>query len=141
MRASIDAGAHAMRRSFRDPAGVLIHYEDRILRSIHPSGIANLEAFLATQAARDAMESGRLVRSVRVPLSEFPEAHAEYLVEHERISFPSYPYEWPTEMLHAAGALTLDLAQKALAEGFILKDAPPYNVLFRGSDRVFVDVL
>jgi SAM-dependent methyltransferase len=44
-------------------------------------------------------------------------------------------------MLHAAGQLTLELARSAAADGFGLKDATPYNVLFRGSDPVFVDVL
>ena len=37
--------------------------------------------------------------------------NAATLVEHERIPFPSYPYEWPAEMLHAAGVLTLNLAR------------------------------
>ena len=59
------------------------------------------------------------------------------LYEHERVPFPSYPYEWPAEMLHAAGLLTLDLALKALDEGYGLKDATPYNVLFRGSAAGF----
>jgi SAM-dependent methyltransferase len=62
-------------------------------------------------------------------------------VEHERIAFPSFPYEWPPEMLHAAGELTLDLAENLLAEGLGLKDATPYNVLFRGTNPVFVDLL
>jgi hypothetical protein len=44
-------------------------------------------------------------------------------------------------MLHAAGVLTLELAQQALDEDFGLKDATPYNVLFRGGQPVFVDVL
>jgi SAM-dependent methyltransferase len=44
-------------------------------------------------------------------------------------------------MLHAAGELTLDLAAGLLPEGFGLKDATPYNVLFRGASPVFVDVL
>ncbi len=44
-------------------------------------------------------------------------------------------------MLHAAGKLTIELAQAALDEGFGLKDATPYNILFRGSKPVFVDVL
>jgi SAM-dependent methyltransferase len=65
----------------------------------------------------------------------------EIVFEHERIPFASYPYEWPAEMLHAAGELTLDLASAALEEGFGIKDATPYNVLFRGSAPVFVDVL
>ncbi len=62
------------------------------------------------------------------------------LFEHERIPFASYPYEWPPEMLHAAGARTLDLALAALNESFGLKDGTPYNVLFRGTKPVFVDL-
>lgn len=63
------------------------------------------------------------------------------VLEHERIPFPSFPYEWPPEMLHAAGGLTVDLARDLLADGLGLKDATPYNVLFRGPQPVFVDVL
>jgi SAM-dependent methyltransferase len=137
-----DPGA-AVLRSFRDPAGVLIRYRERILRAVHPDGVADLEAFLATAAAREALEAGKLVRSARITPSEIPELapESEYLLEHERVPFPSYPSEWPPEMLHAAGALTIELAQRALDEGFGLKDATPYNVLFRGSRPVFIDVL
>src|SRR5207247_270612 len=53
--------------------------------------------------------------------------------EHERIEFASFPHEWPPQMLHAAGELTLDIAQQALAANYNLKDAAPANVLFRGS--------
>jgi SAM-dependent methyltransferase len=62
-------------------------------------------------------------------------------VEHERIAFPSFPYEWLPAMLHAAGELTLRIAKELLNDGLGLKDATPYNVLFRGPDPVFVDVL
>jgi 2-polyprenyl-3-methyl-5-hydroxy-6-metoxy-1,4-benzoquinol methylase len=62
-------------------------------------------------------------------------------LEHERIPFQSFPYEWPPEMLHAAARLTLDLAETLLEDSLGLKDATPYNVLFRGPDPVFVDVL
>ena len=110
---------------------------------MNPAGIVDLEAFLKTQAAADSIQSGKLVHSLRIPESEVSGLGegAEYVLEHERIPFPSYPYEWPPEMLHAAGMLTLDLAERALEEGFGLKDATPYNVLFRGSEPVFVDVL
>lgn len=63
------------------------------------------------------------------------------ILEHERIPFPSFPYEWAPEMLHAAGMLTLDLARDFLADGLGLKDATPYNVLFRGPQAVFIDAL
>src|SRR2546430_1675455 len=131
MTAVSDAEALSTIGSFRDPAGILFRHGDRILRAGNESGTADLEPFLETKTARQAMESGKLVRSVRVPVSEVPElgAGATYIVEHERIPFPSYPYEWPPEMLHAAGTLTLDLAQQSLEEGFGLKDATPYNIL------------
>ncbi len=91
-----------------------------------------LEEFLRTRTAKEAVESGRLISSTRL---------AGDLYEHERIAFPSYPYEWPPEMLSAAGLLTIELAQSAIKESFGLKDASPYNVLFCGSRPVFVDVL
>ncbi len=44
-------------------------------------------------------------------------------------------------MLWAAGRLTLDVAIASLADGYGLKDATPSNVLFRGSEPVFIDAL
>lgn len=129
--------------SFRDPSGFVWPEDDRILRAVNSLGFATLEAFLETRLAREAMDAGQLVRSVRVAKSEIPNLHRDIqcVYEHERIAFPSYPHEWPAEMLHAAGQLTIDLATRALKEGFGLKDATPGNVLFRGSSPVFVDVL
>jgi 2-polyprenyl-3-methyl-5-hydroxy-6-metoxy-1,4-benzoquinol methylase len=141
MIAAQDHPTAAAVRSFRDPGGVLIRRDGRILRILNPEGAASLAAFLQTTTAREAAETGKLVRSTRLDAAEFPELDATALIEHERIPFPSYPYEWPPEMLHAAGALTLELAKSVLDEGFGLKDASPYNVLFRGSEPVFVDVL
>lgn len=63
------------------------------------------------------------------------------LVEHQRIDFPSFPYEWTPEMLHGAAELTLELAEGLLSDGLGLKDATPYNVLFRGPEPVFIDLL
>ena len=88
------------------------------------------------------MESGKLVRSVKLSPSEFAGCPPENaLYEHEPVWFPTYPHEWPAELLYAAGQLTLELCCAALAEGFGLKDATPYNVLFHGGTPVFVDVL
>jgi SAM-dependent methyltransferase len=123
--------------SFRDPAGSVIRSRDRILRAVRQEFAAEMEAFLSTRTARDSVESGTLISSKKTPSPASDGA----LYEHERVPFPSYPYEWPAEMLHAAGILTLDLALKALNEGYGLKDATPYNVLFRGPRPVFVDVL
>lgn len=140
-------------RGFRDPGGSLLVEGDRILRAIRPSGLADLEAFLDSPCARKLMETDWVVRTEILKIGELgksfsPDTRKLYndfgstaLVEHERIEFPSYPYEWPLEMLHAAGRRTLDVALTLLPHGLGLKDANPYNILFRGPQPVLVDVL
>src|SRR5882724_5495674 len=44
-------------------------------------------------------------------------------------------------MLHAAGSLTLELAEGLLDEGWGLKDGTPYNALFRGPEPIFIDLV
>jgi SAM-dependent methyltransferase len=140
--------------SFRDPAGSLFRFEDRILRVVNPSGVVDLTAFLNSPVAHKLQASGRVVKTRTLDEDESRELMAEpaiaslfaaragrMILEHERIGFPSFPYEWTPEMLHAAGLLTLDLAQELLSDGLGLKDATPYNVLFRGPEPVFIDVL
>jgi hypothetical protein len=143
-----------MATSFRDPAGHLLQVNERILRIINHSGEADLRAFLDSGSARQLIASGSLV-DTRVlgyqglanltVVGELPDqlaqSDAALIVEHERVPFQSFPYEWPPEMLHAAGQLTLDLAESLLDDGFGLKDATPYNVLFHGPRPVFVDWL
>jgi hypothetical protein len=77
------------------------------------------------------VEAGRIVRT---------EEAGEALLEHERVPFVSYPYEWTFSMLRDAALLQLELQLQALEEGLTLKDASPYNVQWRGSRPVFVDV-
>jgi len=62
------------------------------------------------------------------------------VLRHELIPFVSYAYEWTPGMLRDAALLTLDLMLASLDEDLVLKDATPYNVQFRGSRPVFVDV-
>jgi SAM-dependent methyltransferase len=77
-----------------------------------------------------------------IPTEVLPsESEQPALLQHERIFFPSFPWEWtPGQWKHAA-SLTLDLCDEALDSGYILKDATPLNILFSGPRAVFVDVL
>jgi len=83
------------------------------------------------------MQQRRLV-STEVLASELGQPA---LLEHERLFFPSYPWEWaPGQWLHAA-SLTLDMCEESLGDGYILKDATPLNILYSGPSPIFVDVL
>ncbi|MGO9259638.1 MAG: class I SAM-dependent methyltransferase [Bryobacteraceae bacterium] len=125
-------------------------FEGRIFRVVNAAGVDDLTAFLNSPSAQAAVRAGTVVRSdlLSGEILERPSIRAFFehssgrlLLEHERIAFPSFPYEWPPEMLYAAGELTLDLAQSLLAGGLGIKDGTPYNILFRGPDPVFIDVL
>lgn len=56
-------------------------------------------------------------------------------------SFVTQPSEWCDAQLFAAGQLTLTLQQQAVAEGFDLKDASAWNVIFDGLRPVFCDLM
>lgn len=140
--------------SFRDPAGSLFRYHGRVLRVVNSIGVADLEAFLGSKTGQKQMSAGTVVSTKALDAAECRNLLADpsvrdlcdsrggkMIVEHDRVDFPSFPYEWTPEMLHAAGLLTLDLAQSLLADGLGLKDGTPYNILFRGPEPVFIDVL
>ena len=140
--------------SFRDPGGCLFSAEGRILRIVHGSAVADLNAFLGSETAQKFEAGGRVVRTRFLGGDEkshllasltvanrFGNSDMETILEHERLPFLNFAYEWPPEMLYAAGELTLDLAEESLKEGLGIKDATPYNIVFRGAEPVFVDVL
>ncbi|MBP7003656.1 hypothetical protein [Amaricoccus sp.] len=122
--------------SFRDRSGQ-VHYRDgRVLRTLGPRARENWLRLRETEFFRRNVEAGRLVATT--DLGPLPEGGG--LVEHARIPFVSWPYEWPFGMLRDAALLHLELMREALAEGFILKDATPYNVQWQGARPVFIDI-
>ena len=128
-------------RSFRDPDGSLVQAGGRILRCVAKAAAARLRIFLASPAAQDLFEAGKLIPTWELPdwehealgrtwsFEEGQTAEAAWF-EHEKVPFPSYPYEWSPGMLHSAARLTLDLSSRLHPAGLGLKDATPYNVQF-----------
>jgi hypothetical protein len=107
------------------------------MREIYPQHSQQVLAWLCSPLAQRWMRERRLVPTW--VLESDPDRPA--LLEHERIFFPSYPWEWTPGQWIAAGLLTLDLCEEALDSGQIIKDATPLNVLFSGPDPIFVDLL
>ncbi|MBA2537166.1 MAG: class I SAM-dependent methyltransferase [Actinobacteria bacterium] len=129
--------------SFRDPHSRVFHGDGGILRGLSPEGLADWEALAGTKLFSSFVERGRLIETERAdeggPSAGLDEDWAAVL-RHETVPFVSYPYEWPFGMLKDAALLQLELLRAALDEGLILKDSSPYNVQWRGSDPVFIDV-
>ncbi len=128
---------HPRGATFRDPAGSLYFEGASVYRQVRPSYADATEAFLASPLAQRWMGNGELVAT------QITRRHADgsLTLQHQRIEFPTYPWEWSPGQWITAGKLTLDMCEQALDAGLILKDATPLNVLFQGPRPIFVDVL
>jgi hypothetical protein len=116
-----------------------------VRRALSERALADWEALAATELFRKGVASGRLIATEQVAdpdglPAELDPADVAAVLRHERVPVVSYPYEWPFGMLRDAALLELDLLLAALDEGLVLKDASPYNVQWRGSKPVFVDI-
>jgi hypothetical protein len=130
--------------SFRDPESRVFYAGDDVYRVLSEDGLSDFEALAETDFWKRFSEEGAIVGTELVSdRAELPEGlvrEAAGVLRHERIPFVSYPYEWTFSMLKDAALLQLDLNLAALEEDMILKDSTPYNVQFKGSKPVFVDV-
>ncbi len=130
--------------SFRDPGSTVFYSGDGVFRGLAGAGSRDWKALAETSFFERAIAAGTVVGTEEVVADRLPaEARAgewDTVLRHERIPFVSYPYEWSFSMLRDAAALHLDLMLEALGEGFTMKDGYAYNVQFRGTEPVFIDV-
>ena len=69
-------------------------------------------------------------------LSEF-----DIILEHEKIDYITYPYEWCFDQLKDAALHHLDFQLFLLEKNCVLIDASAYNIQFINSKPIFIDVL
>lgn len=142
--------------SFRDPWGRVVVRPDGVYRKLSGDGLRAWEQLAASRLcpARPGNEAGggdRRIVATRLcdssdggslaggPAGEsIPDGG---LLEHERLPWISYPYEWSFGMLRDAALLQLELLRDALPQGLILRDGTCYNIQFRGSRPLLIDVL
>lgn len=135
------------RGSFRDPSGFVYHIGDEVFRAIDASCLS-LVRRLERSGVLQRLERSGIVIPTRVVNRE-EHVHAtlrrhipqfDQFLQHERVPFVSYPYEWSTSMLADAAVCCLDLQLLLMENGYSLKDASAYNVQFTGGRPVFIDV-
>ena len=131
--------------SFRDPDARVLTLGGRIFRAFSEQGAKRYEALQSSGLLDTLVSRAQIVAMDPISSSEIPGLEdlvpgSRLVLEHPRIPFLSYCYEWPFEMLRAAALLQLDLMDAALEKGFVLKDAKPYNVQFVGHRPVHIDI-
>jgi len=133
--------AEPVRGSFRDPSGFVFTSNGTYYRQVNQVFADEYDACVSSGLYEDLIAGGLLVPHRDVGASFAAAPNARTVIEPERIPFISYPYEWSFGQLKDAALLTLDVQDRALARGFILRDASAYNVQFRDGRPLLIDTL
>ena len=130
--------------SFRDPAGQVIEgREGRIFRSVAPAAVEEYRHVRECGLVDALVVEGALVAAEEVDPVEagvLPPPGG-LVLEHPRLPFISYPYEWPFSLLKTAALHHLETQIRLLDRGISLSDASAYNVQFKGVKPIFIDWL
>ncbi len=126
--------------SFRDRNGSVFYRDGRVLRTLSPRALANWQHLQAQPFYDRARSAGQIIDTWSGGSADEIDGSHAGLLEHARIPFISYPYEWSFGMLRDAALLHLALMREALDAGMILKDSSPYNIQWIGAQPVFIDI-
>lgn len=124
--------------SYRDRNGTVFYKGDRVLRRLSPRAQENWKRLREEPFFVAAKSDGRVVETWDIDTAVG--GLGEGVIEHARVPFISYPYEWSFGMLKDAALLQLGLIREALDADMILKDSSAYNIQWRGVHPAFIDI-
>jgi SAM-dependent methyltransferase len=128
--------------SFKDPAGRVFHHDGWVGRTLSPEARTNFQSARQTGLIDTLMADDLLLDTEMVPAAALglSELHVgDFVLRQQRVPMVTYSCEWSFEMLRDAALVTLRILDRALAAGFILKDANSFNILFDGTTPKLVD--
>jgi hypothetical protein len=114
-----------------------------VYRALDETAAGDWAKLRATTFFPEVLATGQVVGTTEVAPEDVPSGAPEgaaLVLEHERVPFISYPYEWTFEMLRDAAILHLEVLLAALDEDITMKDGYAFNVQFVGATPRFIDV-
>lgn len=132
---------HRHPASFRDPAATVFEVNGRIIRALTAPGVKQYTEARESGLLNKLEDANKLIKSHDA--DALPNSDQKYVqfIEHTKIPFISYPYEWSFLLLKEAALLHLDIQLEALDHDFVLSDASAYNIQFQGISPIFIDVM
>ena len=129
--------------SFRDPAGQVFEYNGRIIRVIKYFGKKRYDFLLQNKILKESIEKKFLIptKDVTDEFKHLKIKDACYYLEHERIDYISYPYEWSFYQLKDAALHHLDFQIFLLDKKIKLIDSSAFNIQFINHNPIFIDIL
>ncbi len=126
--------------SFRDPAGQIYYENGRIFRRLTSLGVQRYLDLSDNDIISKSISKGFLINTYEIK-NENETNNNELILEHEKIPYISYPYEWSFSQLKDAAIFHLDFHLFLLENNATLIDSSAYNIQFIGTKLKFIDVL
>ena len=130
--------------SFRDPAGTIFYINDRIFRKINKFGLDRINFLEKEKILEESIKRKYLIQTKILNDDEKNKLNlniSDVILEHIKIPYISYPYEWSFNQLKTAAIFHLDFNLFLLDLGATLIDASAFNIQYIGSKPIFIDIL
>tara|TARA_B100000989_G_scaffold282383_1_gene247397 strand:- start:281 stop:985 length:705 start_codon:yes stop_codon:yes gene_type:complete len=128
--------------SFRDPAGSIYYLNQKVFRKLSKEGEDRLKFITDNNILNESIKDQYLIKTSILDKNDINHKFKDKLIlEHEKIPFISYPYEWSFSQLKSAALHHLNFHLYLLEKGATLIDSSAYNIQFLGSKPIFIDVL
>ena len=120
-----------------DDIGILFTWEDRLFRAIKEDAVEKVKNILDCGMIHELIKNNLFPNSW---ITNYQIDGYGLVIEHTKIKFVSYPYEWTFSMLKDAALAVLKVNIVAKKYGYQTKDCHSFNVVFDGLQPMFVDL-
>tara|TARA_B100000886_G_scaffold340066_1_gene307754 strand:- start:1206 stop:2597 length:1392 start_codon:yes stop_codon:yes gene_type:complete len=129
--------------SFRDPAGRIFYYNDKVYRVLSNEGLERYRFLKKNNLLKQLIHKNYVIRTNQVTTQKLnlKDIPSKYVLEHDKVNYISYPYEWSFQQLKDAAIHHLNLHLYLLNNNATLIDASAYNIQFVGHKPLFIDIL
>jgi len=129
--------------SFRDPAGTIFYHKNKVYRVLNDEGKKRFEFLKKNELLKNLVSKKLVISSNQInpQILEFKEFFNKQILEHDKIDYISYPYEWSFQQLKDAAIHHLDLHLHLLNNNATLIDGSAFNIQFIGHKPIFIDIL
>ncbi len=130
--------------SFRDPAGKIFYINGRIFRRLSKTGEKRFVFLHKEKIIDESIKKDYLIQTKILGNDEKSKLNLnvnDCILEHKKVPYISYPYEWSFSQLKTAAIFHLDFNLFLLDLGATLIDASAFNIQFIGNKPIFIDTL
>ena len=128
--------------SFRDPSGFVFRRDGRILRQVNRVYQTDYDRLMDSGLYQELVDAGLLIPHAEVDEEPEIEAPAYKLLEPERLSFISYPYEWSFSQLKEANfqVAAAEASFQGAQQNLLLRVAQAYFNILSAADQLATNV-